>query len=60
LRASHPGYAVVEGAPPEQGPSLIRGRWLWATIVVILGTALFIRLGIWQLDRLQQRGCSSD
>ena len=30
-------------------------KWLFTTILVLLGTALCIRLGIWQLDRLDQR-----
>jgi surfeit locus 1 family protein len=30
-------------------------RWLLTTLFVFLGTALCIRLGIWQLDRLEQR-----
>jgi surfeit locus 1 family protein len=30
-------------------------KWLIATLLVLAGTALCIRLGIWQLDRLQQR-----
>ncbi|MDL1909600.1 SURF1 family protein [Chloroflexi bacterium CFX6] len=30
-------------------------RWLFTTILVFLGTALCVRLGIWQLDRLDQR-----
>lgn len=30
-------------------------RWLFTTILVFLGTALCVRLGIWQLDRLEQR-----
>jgi surfeit locus 1 family protein len=29
--------------------------WLLATLLVFTGTALCIRLGIWQLDRLEQR-----
>ena len=29
--------------------------WLLATLLVLAGTALCIRLGIWQLDRLEQR-----
>lgn len=29
--------------------------WLLATLLVFAGTALCIRLGIWQLDRLEQR-----
>ncbi|NUQ83894.1 MAG: SURF1 family protein [Anaerolineales bacterium] len=30
-------------------------RWLFTTTLVFLGTALCVRLGIWQLDRLDQR-----
>lgn len=30
-------------------------RWLLTTLLVFLGTALCIRLGVWQLDRLEQR-----
>jgi len=30
-------------------------KWWLATLLVLLGTALCVRLGIWQLDRLQQR-----
>jgi surfeit locus 1 family protein len=30
-------------------------KWLLATLLVLAGTALCIRLGIWQLDRLAQR-----
>jgi surfeit locus 1 family protein len=30
-------------------------EWILTTILVLLGTALCIRLGIWQLDRLEQR-----
>jgi surfeit locus 1 family protein len=30
-------------------------RWLLATFLVIAGVALCVRLGIWQLDRLEQR-----
>jgi surfeit locus 1 family protein len=30
-------------------------RWILTTLIVIAGTALCIRLGIWQLDRLEQR-----
>jgi surfeit locus 1 family protein len=30
-------------------------RWRWATLLVLLLTAVFVRLGIWQLDRLEQR-----
>lgn len=30
-------------------------KWLLATLLVLFGTALCVRLGIWQLDRLAQR-----
>jgi surfeit locus 1 family protein len=34
---------------------MFQGKWLLATLLVLAGTALCIRLGIWQLDRLAQR-----
>src|SRR5690242_12910085 len=34
---------------------MFQPKWLLATLLVLAGTALCIRLGIWQLDRLQQR-----
>jgi surfeit locus 1 family protein len=34
---------------------MFQGKWWMATLLVFAGTALCIRLGIWQLDRLQQR-----
>jgi surfeit locus 1 family protein len=34
---------------------MFQRRWLFATLLVFAGTALCIRLGIWQLDRLAQR-----
>ncbi len=30
-------------------------RWLLATVLVVIGVLINIRLGIWQLDRLEQR-----
>lgn len=30
-------------------------RWIFSTILAVLGAALCVRLGIWQLDRLDQR-----
>jgi len=36
-------------------PSPFRGRWLWATIGVALLCALFLTLGFWQLQRLEQK-----
>ena len=34
---------------------MFQRKWLLATLFVFAGTALCIRLGIWQLDRLEQR-----
>ena len=30
-------------------------KWILTTLFVLAGTALCVRLGIWQLDRLHQR-----
>jgi len=35
--------------------SMISRRWLLTTFLVLAGMAVCIRLGIWQLDRLEQR-----
>jgi surfeit locus 1 family protein len=34
---------------------MFQRKWLLATLLVVVGTAVCIRLGIWQLDRLEQR-----
>jgi surfeit locus 1 family protein len=34
---------------------MFQRKWLLATLLVLAGTALCLRLGIWQLDRLEQR-----
>jgi len=34
---------------------MVARQWVFATLLVLLGTALCVRLGIWQLDRLEQR-----
>ena len=34
---------------------MFQRKWIFATLLVLTGTALCIRLGIWQLDRLVQR-----
>ncbi|HSL42202.1 MAG TPA: SURF1 family protein [Anaerolineales bacterium] len=34
---------------------MFQRKWLLTTLLVLAGTALCIRLGIWQLDRLEQR-----
>lgn len=56
---------VVYGAPRRRRASvtfvpgfwrnLFRGRWLVVTIVVLVAAGVMIRLGVWQLDRLQGR-----
>lgn len=35
--------------------NLFRGRWLVVTIVVLIAVGVMVRLGIWQLNRLQGR-----
>lgn len=34
---------------------LFNRRWWWQTIIVIAGVLFLARLGVWQLDRLEQR-----
>jgi surfeit locus 1 family protein len=34
---------------------MVRPKWLLTTLLVLMGTSLCIRLGIWQLDRLDGR-----
>src|SRR5262245_58174623 len=34
---------------------MVQRKWLLTTVLVLFGTALCIRLGIWQLDRLEGR-----
>ena len=34
---------------------LLTPKWIFTTILVLLGTAVLMRLGFWQLDRLEQR-----
>lgn len=36
-------------------PKLFNRRWWWTTLLVIAGVYVLIRLGYWQLDRLEQR-----
>jgi surfeit locus 1 family protein len=36
-------------------PKLFNRRWWWTTLLVIAGVFVLIRLGFWQLDRLEQR-----
>lgn len=54
---SQPNPHISQPARRSQ-PLLLRmfsRRWLLATILVVIGVAVNIRLGIWQLDRLEQR-----
>jgi surfeit locus 1 family protein len=42
--------------PLAQMPrTLINRRWWWTTLLVIVGVIVLARLGLWQLDRLDQR-----
>jgi surfeit locus 1 family protein len=34
---------------------LLTPKWIFATLLVLLGTAVLMRLGFWQLERLEQR-----
>ncbi|MFQ5576213.1 MAG: SURF1 family protein [Anaerolineae bacterium] len=36
-------------------PALFNRRWRWTTLLVVLGMLVMARLGMWQLDRLEQR-----
>ena len=47
--SSLPGF----GLPSPR--TLLNRQWWWATLVVVLGMVFLARLGIWQLDRLEQR-----
>jgi surfeit locus 1 family protein len=44
---------------PRTGLSLLTRlfsrQWWWVTLVILLGMAVLARLGVWQLDRLEQR-----
>jgi len=62
--AVSPAIAVSAGraAPQMRGPEsqalplrMLSPRWRLATILVLIGVALTVRLGIWQLDRLERR-----
>lgn len=35
--------------------ALVGRKWWWVTLLVFVGMAVFVRLGIWQLDRLAER-----
>lgn len=40
--------------------TLFSRRWLGGTLLVLFAMTLFVRLGIWQLDRLDQRRAQND
>lgn len=40
--------------------TLFSRRWLGGTLLVLFAMGLFVRLGIWQLDRLDQRRAQND
>ncbi|MFZ1401249.1 MAG: SURF1 family protein [Candidatus Promineifilaceae bacterium] len=40
--------------------TLFSRRWLGGTLLVLFAMALFVRLGIWQLDRLEQRRAQNE
>lgn len=40
---------------PNLAKQLLTRRWILTTLLVIAGVAVCIQLGIWQLDRLEQR-----
>lgn len=44
---------------PSAFSLLFSRRWWWVTLLVVALAAVFVRLGIWQLDRLEQRRASN-
>lgn len=36
-------------------PKLVNRKWWWVTLLVIAGMVFLMRLGFWQLDRLEER-----
>jgi surfeit locus 1 family protein len=47
--------SIAKTSQTFEEPSPWHGRWLWLTVIVVIGFLLLCRLGIWQLQRLQQR-----
>lgn len=55
---AQPDRTIPEGqSAPSRSVVLLMfsRRWLLATVLVVIGVLINIRLGIWQLDRLEQR-----
>jgi surfeit locus 1 family protein len=40
---------------PSAARAFLTPRWLLTTLLVLLATAVMVRLGIWQIERLEQR-----
>lgn len=56
--AGQPDRTIPEGKAVPSRPVILlmfSRRWLLATVLVVIGVFINIRLGIWQLDRLEQR-----
>lgn len=52
------GLTATDGTAHSKRPLLLRmfsRRWILATLLVLAGMVVTVRLGIWQLDRLEQR-----
>ncbi len=52
------GMAKIQSPGNKAGAlarALFSRRWWWTTLLVLAGLALLIWLGVWQLDRLDQR-----
>ena len=50
-----PDPSISTGLKPGVFMRLFSRRWFLATLLVIAAMAVMVRLGIWQLDRLEQR-----
>jgi surfeit locus 1 family protein len=44
---------------PVERRELLHPRWIIATLLVLIASGVMIRLGVWQLDRLEQRRSSN-
>ena len=54
----HPVSQLETGVQGVDKFSLMRlfsRRWIFATILVLIAMGVMVRLGIWQLNRLEQR-----
>lgn len=53
--SAHGDAAKLSAVPTLDLRQLLTARWILTTLLVIAAAAVMVRLGIWQLDRLQQR-----